>query len=115
MSNIIYNPSINHKTENDDLNFNEFADVEVLPSSIEGSLSQGNKLISDIIHYGIVSYIGLFLYHVFLGGGGGMGRFCDHYYYLLLLLLLLLFYSFIKRKITYSFYALYNVCARKQW
>ncbi|XP_078334081.1 uncharacterized protein LOC111110957 [Crassostrea virginica] len=27
-------------------------DVEVLPSSIEGSLSQGNKLISDIIHYG---------------------------------------------------------------
>ena len=109
MSNIIYNPSINHKTENDDLNFNKFADVEVLPSSIEGSLSQGNKLISDIIHYGIVSYIGLFLYHVFFWGG--MGRFCDHYYYLLLLL----FYSFIKCKITYSFYALYNVCARKQW
>ena len=74
MSNIIYNPSINHKTENDDLNFNKFADVEVLPSSIEGSLSQGNKLISDIIHYGIVWYIGLFLSHgFFLGGGGGGG------------------------------------------
>ena len=76
MSNILYNPSINHKTENDDLNFNKFADVEVLPSSIEGSLSQGNKLISDIIHYGIVSYIGLFLSHGFFlgGGGGGMRR-----------------------------------------